>query len=56
MVDIHDQLVPASVAHDVERPHAVLPHAVLPHVGEVHRLDWIVEALVAIASPGASCA
>ena len=39
VINVHDPLVPALVALDVERAHAVRPH-----VREVHRLDRIVEA------------
>jgi hypothetical protein len=38
LIDVEDHLVPAAVAHDVERPHAVLAH-----VREVHRLDFVLE-------------
>jgi len=38
-VDIHDHLVPALVALDRERPHAILAHVL-----QRHWLDWIVEA------------
>jgi hypothetical protein len=39
VVDVQHHVMPALLALDVERPHAVGPH-----VREVHRLDWIVEA------------
>jgi hypothetical protein len=39
MIDIHDRLVPALMARDGERPHAVPAR-----IGEVHRLDRFVEA------------
>jgi hypothetical protein len=39
VIGVDDHLVPALMALDRERPHAVLAH-----VGEVHRLDRIVEA------------
>jgi hypothetical protein len=37
-VDVQDHLVPTALAHDVERPHAVLAH-----VREVHGLDFVLE-------------
>jgi hypothetical protein len=40
-IDVHDPLVPALMALDRERPHAVVPH-----VREVHRLDRIIEQVV----------
>ena len=39
MVDVHDRCVPALIAVDPQRSHAVLAH-----VREVHRLDHIGEA------------
>jgi hypothetical protein len=38
LVDVDDDLVPAAVAHDVQRPRAILAH-----VREVHRLDFVFE-------------
>jgi hypothetical protein len=38
VVDIHHYLMPAQVALDVKRPHAVRAH-----VAQRHRLDWFVE-------------
>jgi hypothetical protein len=45
VVDIHHYLMPAQVALDVKRPHAVRAH-----VAQRHRLDWFVEVKVAIAA------
>jgi hypothetical protein len=38
LIDLEDHLVPAAVAHDVKRPHAVPAH-----VREVHGLDFVLE-------------